>query len=441
MDLSTLNEEHKVRNRELYVRVRDLVKKAFLLLNEKLELGEKPFLRRVEDISVDANGKLLVPPLGWRDYHVKPDLSGFIFKYGDELSKLPEWKAVLKSLSRDDTIHKHLRHEIKSPFRDPFFPNEYNLLSRIIWMSVDENNPFNFNSEIFDFMYNEVESYFYSKTVVRNSFCLLLGFDSEVQEIELGHGLRIRNVSEDEILELWHRVNWFRGLVELSSILRFTPLKYVLELSIEAPKIAKDERIEPKFADPEFQKVLSALRLFKKGWVGYPFIWEGVVSNLSTVITYSLKHSKALFSVGQPVGISYNLSKVEAEDFREYFKKISKKIDHSRISLKRFNETYQRIDVEDKLIDYIISLESLYAVGGGEKLAHRASFLLGKRGAKKERIFLELFKAWKIRNKIVHGGHHPKLIEIPELNEKHTLDEFVQKIEAYSRSSIRLFLE
>ena len=67
--------------------------------------------------------------------------------------------------------------------------------------------------------------------------------------------------------------------------------------------------------------------------------------------------------------------------------------------------------------------------------------MLGKREAKKKRIFLELLKAWDIRNKIVHGGHHPKSIEIPELNEKYTLGEFVQKIEAYSRSSIRLFLE
>lgn len=187
--------------------VRDLVKKTFLLLNEKIELGEKLLFMTVEDISVDANGKLLVPPFGYRNYQVKPDLSGFIFKYEDELSKLPEWKAVLKSLSRNDVIHKHLRQEIKSPFGEPWYGYraEYTLFSKIIRLAMDENknNPFNFNSEIFDSVYNEMESYFYSKTVVRNSFCLLLGFNSEVQEIELGHGLRIRRVSEDEILKLW----------------------------------------------------------------------------------------------------------------------------------------------------------------------------------------------------------------------------------------------
>lgn len=445
MDLSTLNEEHKVRNRELYVRVRDLVKKAFLLLDEKIELGEKPFLMTVEDISVDDNGKLLVLPLGYRDYHAKPDLSSFIFKYRDELSKLLEWKSVLESLSRDDIIHKHLRQEIKSPFREPFSTDKYDLLSRIIRMSVDVNNPFHFNSDIFDSVYDEVESYFYSKTVVRKSFCLLLGFDSEVQEIELGHGLRIRNVSKDEILELWRRSNWFRGLIEFSPIFRFTPLKYVLELSIEAPKIAKDKRMEPKFADPKFQKVLSALRLFKKGWVDYLFTWERVVSSLSAATTYSMKHSKALLTDGRPVGISYKLSKVEAEDFREYFKRISKKMDYSEIALKRFNETYQRIDLEDKLVDYMISFESLYLSGEEKlemayKLAHRVSLLLRKEEVKRKETFLEMKKAYSLRSRIVHG-RKIKSIKIPKLEKEYTVSEFVQKIEEYLRSSIRLFLE
>jgi len=445
VDLSTLKEEHKVRNRELYVRVRNLVKEAFFLLNEKIERGEKPFFRTVEYISLADNGKLLVPPLGYRHYHVRPDLPLFIFKYRDELSKLPEWKLVLKSLSRDDVIHKHLRHEIKSPFGEPFFTDEYHLLSRIIWMSVDENSLFHFNSDIFDSVYNEVESYFYSKIVVRKSLCLLLGFDSEVQEIELGHGLRIRNVSKDEILELWRRSNWFRALIEFSPVFRFTPLKYVLELSIETPKIAKDKRIEPKFADPQFQTVLSALRLFKKGWVDYLFTWERVVSSLSATTTYSMKHSKALLSDGRPVGIPYRLSKAEAEDFREYFKRISKKIDYSKIPLKRFNETYQRIDPEDKLVDYMISFESLYLSGEEKsemayKLAHRVSLLLHKEEEKRKETFLEMKKAYSLRSQIVHGGKI-KSIKIPKLGKEYTVSEFVQKIEKYLRSSIRLFLE
>ena len=135
-------------------------------------------------------------------------------------------------------------------------------------------------------------------------------------------------------------------------------LKYVLELSIESFKIEDDNYIVD-FADEKFEKVVSILRLFKKGWVDYPFILERIVPTLTSELMQSMKISKrrVINIAGISPVISYKLSKEEVEEFKKFYQRVNKKIDCSRVSLKRFNETYLKTSVEDKLIDYIISFE------------------------------------------------------------------------------------
>jgi hypothetical protein len=438
-----LNKEHVFRSKELYGKVKDLVKKTFRILNEKMKRGEKFYSRTIEDISIDEDGKLHLATLGYRDYYIKPDFGGFILRHADELEQLPEWRAVLECMSRDDIIDKHLKHQLVSPFGGSMI-NEFSLLYKIILMSIDENEPFNFNLDIFNSVYSEIERYFYSKNVTRKSICLLLGFDSEVEAIDLGDCLKIRKISKDEIVELWRTSHWFRALVEFFPEFRFTPLKYVLELSIEAPKIAGNEKYEVEPADVKFEKVISVLRLFKKGWVDYPFIRERVTPTLFSETIDSMKHSK-MNIISPPFGISYKLLKEEVEEFKEYYEKINKKIDCSKVPLRRFNETYRRVSAEDKLIDYMIAFESLYLAKEGTlempyKLAHRVSLLLYEEETKRKQTFLEMKKSYSLRSDIVHG-RKIRSIKIDELNKEYNLSEFVQKIEEHLRLSIRLFLE
>ena len=108
-----------------------------------------------------------------------------------------------------------------------------------------------------------------------------------------------------------------------------------------------------------------------------------------------------------PYGISYKLSKEEAEDLSEFYRRIHDRIDCSENPLRRFNETFSRLSIEDKLVDYLISFESLYLTGEDKsemayKLAHRASLLLSTEKEKKQ-IFQEMKKAYSLRSDIVHG--------------------------------------
>ncbi len=434
-----MNKGHKFQNQEMYVKVKDFVVKAYTLLSEKIKQGDTRgiFLRTMEDISIDEDGRLSIPPPGIRNYYQKTDLTFFIWRHENKLKGLPEFKSMLKSMFKDEIISKHLKQELFSPFGGITI-DESNIGRIFLHNSIDEKKPFQFNQDIFDSAYREIESYFYSKTVTRRSICLLLGFDSETEEINLSDKLKIRKVSKSEIVELWRTSGWFRGLFESHHELTFKPLKYVLELSVEAPKIAANEELYMVDPDIEFEKVISALRLFKKGWIDYPFIVDKVTPTLTSEIAYSKKHSKGDIAPPLPK-ITYNLSKDEVESFKKFYKSIEPKIDCSKIHLKRFNETYRRMNNEDKLIDYMISFESLY-LAGGYKLSHRVSLLLYKDETETKQTFLEIKKAWHVRSKIVHGGKIES-INIRELNKEYSLPEFVQKIEEHLRFSIRLFLE
>lgn len=440
-----MREIQKYRNQQLFERLKKLVIRAFVLLDEKVKRGAKFAPRTVEKISIDEAGRLVIFPLSLREYYRKPDFSSFISKHNNEIKQLSEWTSASEHLSKDEIIRKHISQQIRFPFGGEIL-DESSILHKVLWMSVDEENPFQFDQEIFELAYSRMEDYFYSKTVTRKSVCLLLGFDAEAEEIDLGDGLKIRKISNDEILELWQRSTWFRGLAEISSEFRFTPLRYALEWSLEVPKLVGDEKYEYRFADEEFEKVVSALRLFKKGWVDYPFIVERITLNLSSGLLLSMKHSKRGIMGSQTVHrareLSYRLSRKESEDFKQYYKKAKRKIDCSDIPLRRFNETYQRQSDEDKIIDYMISFESLFLAREspsemGYKLAHRVSLLLGENEARKKEIFLEMKKAYTVRSDIVHGR---KIRSITIREKKLSLSEFVQQIEEHLRLSIRVLL-
>ena len=175
----------------------------------------------------------------------------------------------------------------------------------------------------------------------------------------------------------------------------------------------------------------------------FPFIIQKASPALSSTTSYSMKHSKRTVHANLPIGISYTLLKEEVEALSEFYRRIHDKIDCSKIPLRRFNETFSRLSIEDKLVDYMISFESLYLSGENPsemayKLAHRASLLLSTEKEKRKQIFQEMKKAYSLRSDIVHGR---KVKTIKIANNEYNLSDFVQKIEEHLRSSLKLFLE
>jgi len=153
-----------------------------------------------------------------------------------------------------------------------------------------------------------------------------------------------------------------------------------------------------------------ALRLLKAGAVFlenlYSFRRGAKRLGLEKVIMPPPRRS---FSAG------YTLYLNEKEDLIEVFEKL-RTVDFGhrntfRIACDRFLRYYYEHHPEDRLIDLMIGFEALLEIGPqirnkGKAIASQCSKLIGKDHYEEKRICETIQKAYKLRNKVVHGDEH-----------------------------------
>ena len=114
------------------------------------------------------------------------------------------------------------------------------------------------------------------------------------------------------------------------------------------------------------------------------------------------------------------------------------------LAFKRWSDTAERLTDEDKLIDYWVALESLFASDSNQEVKFRASLriaaFLGSTPDKRKEIYTDMRNSYDWRSAIVHGEFR-KPNKIKELNKKCPLHQVTEKTRSYLRESILRFLE
>ena len=183
--------------------------------------------------------------------------------------------------------------------------------------------------------------------------------------------------------------------------------------------------------------MISVLRLFKPGTVGYNFIrtealdWNPIGGG--SIHSGIFKH---------PYHGVYHLENNEVSDFKEFFEKLKQKPEFLDIPIRYFNYAQTRERPEDKLIDYMIAFEGLFLKEKAElryRLSLRVAAFLGENLDEKREIFTLMKKAYDLRSNIVHGSSYKEDIEIN--GKKHSLGELVSRIEDLLRRSIKRSIE
>jgi hypothetical protein len=181
------------------------------------------------------------------------------------------------------------------------------------------------------------------------------------------------------------------------------------------------------------EKMLLVLRLFKEGYIRVVFnLWR--VPNGWT----QLSSMKMLRSAER----LYFLKVAELPALKNFREESSAAMSDEtgttqtalNIALRRFTDGYERIKLEDRIIDYMIGLEALYLQGESPseisyKLAHRISVLLADNKEQRQKLFLKMKDSYKLRSHIVHGLKY-------ELNQEETWF-----VEDQLRLSIKKFLK
>ena len=164
----------------------------------------------------------------------------------------------------------------------------------------------------------------------------------------------------------------------------------------------------------------------------------------------SINFSGGLPNLGFPVlPREYMLADMEIAEAKKFWN-IFKSVDITKEGLefleaavRRFNYAYERQKYEDKIVDHMISFESLFLTNEknlGLNLSLRAAVLLAKEDDKREKIYRSLRNAYRIRNKVVHGAKREKIATMVK-DGFCSFRKLSVKTEDYLRKSIRAFFE
>lgn len=432
-------ETKEIKNKGFYQKCKGFITSAFRLLEVYLKKGESIPEMTIQDISLKSESVWEYP------FRRFLDLPLFVLRHEKSIEELPEFIDCKRYMFEEESIKKHLDHIVGYSHAQTVI-NADSLLTELIYHSFDDSRPFEYNSDRFDRAYSRIEDLFYGKNIHLVFSAPLQNFHCELETINLAKDLRIVRMSREKLEDLW-RSSRYGGWLPDNLLPNLT---HRLELDCLKPKICKktwdefsksiSEENPEQIAKSKFDSVVSALRLFKPGVMGFSFI-------RTTSLTWFPLPGFGGFTThyGQHLQTGkYELSKEEINEFVKLFKNLFGDKSLSNIpsflnlALDRFNYAYDRKKPEDKLIDYMIAFETLYTkeVPGepGYRIGMRTAALIGKTDEDKMRIFCDLRKAYGVRSKLVHGS--------TKIGDKGSLsvEEFI-RIEQYLRESIKEFFK
>ena len=305
-----------------------------------------------------------------------------------------------------------------------------------------------FNISSFNSVYFKIESALYSKEIDCENITPLCGFDMDDSEISLTENISIVKLSEKEILELF-RLGIILGSRNIDDRVIYDVHEYAIKISYKLPKIIgkRDELIrdikEDEFLSNKNEgNLIDALRIYKEGNI-YPIT---TIRRGKGVLPFGVS-----YSFGAPVKPfmknKYSLSGNEINEFKSFWRQYSEaELPEKKFlsaGIRRFSQSNERNNIEDRIIDLMISAEAIFLSSGGSfqgelkyRISHRASMFIGNNDVEMQKyVFDFMQKAYDVRSSIVHGSK-PKLPK-KRGGSTYTLEEFCGDIERYLQVSIK----
>ncbi len=357
-----------------------------------------------------------------------PAYDDFLERNKNQLSGSPDFRTLATLMVTDSSISKHIGQVIRTAYGASTV-TLWDFAKFPVAKQLEKAEPFVVEESLLDNTLSELLNFFSSDTVVFLHVAPLQNFDSEVEEIRLGPGLRVRRITKDELV-------WILNLVVIAGTMPFFKTfqyKFVIEETIESPKYLGDQAPSTPVNDPFdiVGRVVTSFRLLKPGNISC-----NMVRTVPTVQVPGLPSGGSSKEPVPPWGTRYLMKKGEESKLMEVWQHFENrdfnKPDPVNVALRRFNFSFERGQVEDKVIDLMIAFEALLLNEEGSpthKLALRFAKLLGNDFVERMTLYKEMKRFYKIRSKIVHG------------ESTKTDEQLVMGIEERLRSSVTAVLE
>ena len=236
----------------------------------------------------------------------------------------------------------------------------------------------------------------------------IYNFESDFKYMKLGDFVSIVRFTGKKKSEIFNAIGPLRRIFDIQS---YCEASYVVVLKAIDGSYNKEEKQKIKrLARNALQAAITSLRLIKSGMVGTPGIIRVVrfsrmsPAGFSPLESYDLPFEPLL-------RLRYRLDHEDLRYFRQIYRMLSDEQfavwNSLRLPLQQFNRSCQRQRKEDKVLDYVICLESTLLPDVREELSYRLSL----RAAKllqavhdPQETFAMVRCLYKIRSKIVHAN-------------------------------------
>ena len=358
------------------------------------------------------------------DYFIEKTIS-------DELEELTDFQSLNLILS-EQPIKEYYQNFYKQKGQKP--PSDVQELTKTLPKKflisyLKSQNAFTFNEKIFKQTFKKF--YMFLKNYTSDEYVMpLYNFKSNAKDNSLKFGtITLRAISDYEL----------KVISDLKPG-KISPIDRELTHVISAMIPSDDFSSGFKKATSEFQIFLDSLTLNFVGGLQNATIFQN--------INYDWKS----YEIGDQiknylVKNKLNFLKENYSSLKNFHNTLSKSnVDEKenlfvRMSIGRFRTGINRTSLEDKIIDFITSLESLYSTGAGDltrKLSQRASMIVAKVEEEREFFCNFLAEAYHFRSGLVHGeGKRDVTVDGKNIS----IEEICSKLEDITRESIKKYLK
>jgi len=344
----------------------------------------------------------------------------------DLLKSIPEYGLCVKAMNNDERISKQVNkyHRIFGMVQHiTHWTYISHILSRLLSEYIIANE---FNIDLFKRLYSDLENFLYNDNVLLAEIAPLHFFalTNPASSIDLTGNLSIKKINGLERFLTRTPTSYDLKHYFLSKV------SYAIEYKLEIPKgfdidYETQMKYYPSNMDSIFAAVISALRLFQNGSVGTSSFLQVILLDLPI----GGPKTTGLDFLGleaDSIGATYILDQNQIENFKEFWNdyhqllikildfKITKKdkLQNIKVALNRFNYGHQKRNSEDRVLDHVISLESLLSKQDDPtdsityKLALRSARFVSQNPDEMERLYCKIKDLYSLRSKIVHGSFY-----------------------------------
>jgi Apea-like HEPN len=372
------------------------------------------------------------------------DTSALARQEAQVLIKLPSYASAHAALESDTLMQGHWNKEVQTEGWGGVLTAQGTMIEMAA--SVFERfGEKKLTAKAFQSTFRHLVRYFDGATIEALVPVPLYGLLCDMSSVDLGRGLTL--VWLDDLGQ-----NFIAGTIGARRFSRqrssSSIARHALLTRVQVEKVIGYRKEPPKKPSPVYtasehmDMACTALRLFRGGTVLAPTM---VVAHEPVPFVTSVGHV-----LQAPAGFhhpsSFQLTGAATTEFVAFWHAY-RNYEHAKFksvsaATMRFNFGYERVRIEDRIIDYVVALEAILLEGGmglTYKLALRGAALIGKGSDDRQKVRERLKSAYVCRSNLVHGESLNKALK--EAKVTGDPDLFVEQLEDDVRRVIRDFLD